>query len=94
VNKAEALAVADERLSSLRGLTWDALRAKYLDSPGSETLLGVSGAPYELQILAFWDNKREGNIRVQVMVDDGGWRAFTPLVREFIVARDGSSVGE
>jgi len=31
---------------------------------------------------------------VIVTVDDGGWRAFVPLGESFILAQDGTFVGE
>jgi len=46
-------------------------------------------------VQAFWDSPRQpGNLRVIVAIDDGGWRAFRPLSADFIVASDGSFVGE
>jgi hypothetical protein len=31
---------------------------------------------------------------VFVQIDDGGWRAFTPMSDSFIIAPDGSFVGD
>ena len=41
-----------------------------------------------------WDRGKEGDLRVLVMIDDGGWHAHGPLVEDFIIAPDGSFVGE
>jgi hypothetical protein len=48
-----------------------------------------------VEVLALWDEGRPGgNLRVMVSIDDGGWRAFKPLTEDFIIAPDGSFVGE
>lgn len=47
-----------------------------------------------VEINAMWDDKPDGNIRVIASIDDGGWRAFVPVSDSFIVAPDGSFVGE
>jgi len=55
---------------------------------------GSDGKRYQVQTEAFWDSKKNGPIRVIVLVDDGGLAAFKPLARAFIIAPDGSFVGE
>jgi hypothetical protein len=53
-----------------------------------------SNAPPEVQS-NLWDDPREHrNLRVMVSVDDGGWRSFAPLSDDFIVAPDGTFIGE
>jgi len=49
---------------------------------------------YQIEIQVFWDSWPGGNVRVMGAVDDGGWRAFIPVSRGFIMAPDGSFVGE
>ena len=53
-----------------------------------------SGVIYQLEFQAMWDDKRGGNLRVMGTIDDGGFRAFVPLTDDFILAPDGSFVGE
>jgi hypothetical protein len=55
---------------------------------------GKSGIEYQVEIVAFWDDKPHGDLRVSGGVDDGGWRALHPLSDDFIMAPDGSFVGE
>ncbi|MEA3510923.1 MAG: hypothetical protein U9R51_05755 [Actinomycetota bacterium] len=43
---------------------------------------------------AFWDSRQPGDLRVIVAIDDGGWRALSPLSADFIIAADGHFVGE
>ena len=53
------------------------------------------GRACQVEIDALWDqSKPEGNIRVLVMIDDGRWRTFFPVSTDFVVAPDGSFVGE
>jgi hypothetical protein len=53
-----------------------------------------SGREYQVEIDPIWDDKSKGNIRVCFMIDDGGWRAYCPVGNSFIIAPDGSFVGE
>lgn len=49
---------------------------------------------YQGEVQVFWDDKPNGAIRVMASIDDGGWRAFVPLTADFILAPDGTFVGE
>ena len=53
-----------------------------------------SGVKYQVEIQAFWDDRKRRNVRVVSSIDDGGLRAFFPLTATFIIAPDGSCVGE
>ena len=55
---------------------------------------GPSGTNYQIEIQAFWDSGPEGNLRIRGAVDDGGLRAFVPLIEDFIVTPAGTFVGE
>jgi len=56
---------------------------------------GGSRTEYQVEIQGLWDAGRPGDLRVLVGVDDGSFGgAFSPVDRVFIVARDGSFVGE
>lgn len=55
---------------------------------------GNSGQVYQLEIQAFWDDKAQRNVRVVAAIDSGGWDAMSPQSDDFIVAPDGSFVGE
>jgi hypothetical protein len=47
-----------------------------------------------VEISIHWDDEPDGNIRVVFSIDDGGWRAFIPVCDGFIIAPDGTFVGE
>ena len=55
---------------------------------------GPSGVSYQIEIEAMWDDKPHGNLRVVGRVDDSGLRGFVPLTEDFVMAPDGSFVGE
>jgi hypothetical protein len=94
VDKAEARGIALVRLNELRRLSWAELRDGYLDQPKTVEAMGTSGTMYQVETLAIWDGPVDGDLRVMVSIDDGGWRAFAPLGVDFILAPDGSFVGD
>jgi hypothetical protein len=55
---------------------------------------GPSGVRYQLEIQAFWDGKPNDVLRVRAGIDDGGIRAFYPMMEDFLIAPDGRFVGE
>ena len=89
----EARRLLQEQLDSYRQLPYAALAARI----GSEEHLevgGPSGTSYQIEILVRWDSIPEGKVRVNGAVDDGGLRAFFPLCSDFLMAPDGTFVGE
>ena len=59
-------------------------------------VVGRSGTRYLVEIDAFWDDygRPGGNRRIIGAISDEGWRRFVPLTDSFIVAPDGTFVGE
>ena len=57
-------------------------------------LAGPSGALYQIEIAVHWDHRPGGAIRVLGAVDDGGWRSLVPPADDFILAPDGTFIGE
>lgn len=94
MDEAEAADVAESRLDELRRLRYAQLVKEWLDQPRSEYATAPSGRRYNLEIEAIWDYKPQDNLRVWVMVDDGGPSATRPLTRTFIVAPDGSFIDD
>ncbi len=47
--------------------------------PVSREVVAVSGTRYQVEIFAFWDAGRGGQIRVFGNIDDSGISAFFPL---------------
>jgi hypothetical protein len=92
MNKREAKLTMEQRLRALRLLTYE--RLLEFQSPVTETIHAPSGHSYQLEVQALWDDKQEKTLRVLVSIDDGGLRSFAPLSEDFIIAPDGSFVGE
>lgn len=70
---------------------WELLRYR---EPVCVEVTGPSGVVYQVEVEAFWDDRKRRDLRVLASIDDGGWRAFSPLCDDFIIATDGSFVGE
>jgi hypothetical protein len=89
----EALAVLRAELQRYRDRSYTELVA-ILDSPMTIELAGPSGIRYQVEIEVFWDGPKGQNIRVMGAIDDGGWRAFSPLSESFIMSPTGTFIGE
>src|SRR5262245_29851563 len=94
VDKADASRAAEEVLSGLRRETYGALVERLLNRSESSEVVSQSGSCYQIEVQAFWDDRDSRNLRVSVGIDDGGLRAFAPLTTDFIMAPDGTFVGE
>lgn len=91
VDKVEARRIAQDRLEELRSVPFAELAEPLDGKQEVHEVVAASGTRYQLEAQAF----REGeNLHVMVSADDGGWRAFLPVSDSFIVAPDGSFVGE
>ena len=62
--------------------------------PQVTELRGTTGARYQVEVEVYWDDRPGGAVRVIGSIDDGGWRAIKPLTADFILAPDGTIVGE
>jgi hypothetical protein len=93
MNKTEALVVLQGQLQPWRERSWMDLRNEVGRAQRFE-VTDESGIWYQGDVQVFWDGKPDGAIRVVASVDDGGWRAFVPLTDSFILAPDGTFVGE
>lgn len=95
MNKEEATSILEGRLGQLRRCSYAELK-QIVEGRISKTeeAIGQSGNNYQIEIQAFWDEKLGGHIRVRGSIDDGGWSSLLPLTSDFIMAADGSFVGE
>jgi hypothetical protein len=95
VDRREALATAQEFAAGLRARSYDELVEALVDGEEHQEIAAPSGVTYQLEAVAVWEDRKRGHLRVMTGVDDGGWRAYVPLSGpEFIIAPDGSFVGE
>ena len=93
MNAIEARAILADWLAEYRGYSYERL-AELVGSQQVEERRSESGTLYQLEIECFWDDRPGGNVRVIGGIDDGGIRAFFPLMADFIKAPDGKFVGE
>ena len=60
----------------------------------TKEIIAPSGTQYYIEIVFVWDDKPDRNVRVIGSIDDGGFRAFSPVSDDFIVSPEGCFVGE
>jgi hypothetical protein len=89
----EARRVLRSQLQPWRKRSWAELRKDVGQSQRFE-VAAESGTWYQGDLQVLWDDHPEGAIRVVAAIDDGGWRAFVPMTDDFILAPDGTFVGE
>lgn len=97
MDEAEAAAILASVEQELRRQGFAELVHRYLDNDQSTEVRGASGVSYQLEVQAFWDDprRRGENLRVMVSIDDGSFRrAVSPRSSSFIIAPDGTFVGE
>ena len=93
MNKEEAERVGNEVASRYRARPREEL-LRYLKEQDVFEVVAPSGTRYQIEVQAFWDDRRGKDLRVRIGVDDFGPSAYDPLVVDFIIAPDGSFVGE
>jgi hypothetical protein len=94
MDKTEAQQVLDEELSVYRRCAYDDL-TRLVGQKVHKDRISDGGATYQMDVEIFWDDKRKGTIRVLGAIDDASLRyAIFPLSQDFIMAPDGSLVGE
>lgn len=93
MNNEEARAVLREHLKTYRQRAYADLLCLQ-DEQDCMEVTAPSGVSYQLEFLAVYDDRERSNLRVMGSIDDGGIRAFVPLTESFIMAPDGTFVGE
>jgi hypothetical protein len=93
MNKAEAKSLLSQELSRYRELPYAELFS-LIDHIEAFERAAPSGVTYQIEMQVFVDDVSRQTLRVLGSIDDGGWRAFAPLCDSFILAPDGSFVGE
>jgi len=94
MNNVEAKTILAEEIARYRQRSYQELLA-LLDQSESCERTAASGTVYQIQMQVFYDEEPKRTLRVVGMIDDGGLRTFiSPLSDDFIIAPDGSFVGE
>lgn len=93
MNETEAKSILERELSRYRGLSYSELLS-LADQDETFERDSPSGVTYQVEVQVFFDDRAKRNLLVMGSIDDGGWRAFAPLSDSFIMAPDGTFVGE
>ena len=79
MNKSIAINIAEKELNSYMGKEWSELKDMIGSEPLTYEITGEDSKEYNIEVLCFWDDKKNEDIRVIVSVDDGGWRVHFPI---------------
>ena len=93
MDKGEARMIAERDLKVYRDMTYENIRSE-IGSAESFERVSELGEPYQIEFEFFYDNHREGNIRVTAAVSYSGWTEFFPVSNDFIIAPNGEYIGE
>jgi hypothetical protein len=94
MDKSEALATLNDELSLYRRLSYSEL-LPLVDRSSTIERTGPSGTKYQIEMQVLVDDPKLNTLRVLGTVDDGSLlRAMFPTGGDFIIAPDGSFVGE
>ena len=93
MDKQEAQTILEEHLETWRAKHYEEL-VDWIGETSVAEIEGASGTTYQIEVEVACDGAEGGPVRVMGGIDDGGWRAFVPLTGGFIMAPDGSFVGE
>lgn len=94
MNKQEAEKIIADQLKPYRQQPYSELIKMIKQKPSTYEVRGLSGALYQIEIQAFWDDQPNGNVRIMGSIDDGSWRSFSPLSDDFIKSPTDAFVGE
>ena len=93
MSRDEGRALLTAHLARYRAHPYSRL-AELVGSVETEDVRGTDGTIYQLEVEFFWDDKKNGDIRVLAALDGGGISAFRPMTDDFIKAPNGEYVGE
>lgn len=92
MSKEERTEVAEQVLSELRQLPYDACRS--LIENTSNRIIKQAEKTFQVEVDAFWDDRKRQTVHVMVAVSEPGLSDFVPTMADFIISPDGTFVGE
>ncbi len=93
MDKQEAFEIAEKGLESYRSLDYADLVSK-IDNPESFERVSKRAEAYQVEFECYFDDRENRNVRVSAAVSYSGWTDFFPVSSGFIMAPDGSFIGE
>ena len=91
MNEQVSYALIDAELRRLQERSYSELAA-LIGKVETKDVVAEDGKTYQVEIQAFWDGRKGGDVRLIVAADDSGWRALKPLTGDFVMRPDGSLV--
>ena len=93
MDKVQAQEIAERELEFYRRQSYKEIAAKRGTQESFERT-SENGERYQIEFDCHDDDSESGNIRVSAAVSYSGWTDFFPVSSDFIVAPDGSFIGE
>ncbi len=93
MNEIEAKSILEQELSRYRECSYSELLS-LVDRSETVERASPSGVIYQIEMQVFFDDESQRTLRIMGAIDDRGWRALKPMCDDFIMAPDGSFVGE
>lgn len=93
MDQAEAKQILSVELAKYRSKQYEELK-RLIGEQDTCEITSATGKWYQLEFLAVWDSRPNGNVRVIGTIDDGGVSAYKPLSDDFILSPDGKFIGE
>ena len=93
MNREQAHAVARSALAGYRAEPYHAL-LRLIDEPDVMERKAPDGTEYTVEVSAIWETEPQGRLLVLAAVSYSLWTDFAPVCDDFIIAPDGSFVGE
>lgn len=93
MDKIEARQIIESELEKYRKKDYGDLQY-LLERQDVYEIIGKTGIKYNIEIQAFYDD-RKGSIRVCGAIDDGsGFTSFIPMTSDFIMSTESKFIGE
>jgi hypothetical protein len=80
----EAQQILADAVASFEAMSYEELRDLCLDHERSTEITSTRGKRYSLEVLAYWDDKPLGPLRVFVNLTSDGWRPYVSIHDDFI----------
>jgi hypothetical protein len=93
MSRDEARVLLATHLAGYRTYSYSRL-VELIGSVETADVRGADGTMYQLEIEFFWDDKKNGDIRVLAAIDGGPISSFRPMTDAFIKAANGAYVDE
>jgi len=93
MSEIEAKAILEEELSRYRRRSYSELLS-LVDCSETSERASPSGLTYQVEVQVSFDDLSQRNLRVMGAIDDKVWSALKPMSDDFIIAPDGTFVGE